>query len=310
MIATRWGYALSSSEHHRFHRIDFGQMPGDAGPGRSLVSTGPDFALRRSQVEPQWLMCISGHRLPFDRPPGIRPREPLVLPHPTLARIARDIGGRLSVRAHAWPDGRAVHREYPGNVRIAGVHHHRKADIADLFGHILSYAHPFFARPVEPVDSTVILLVQAVGITRAEPDAMGIVEGHCGRVETLNDVEPFDERRERLPAIDGLVHPTAGHREIQMLRVARVHDDRMQFGAVRRAVLHGAHPLTVLRIVINVGEWLPGDSSVIRAEQTLRGGAGIPGVWLVRMARGQPERMVHCAALFAIRHFGKCGWSR
>jgi len=61
---------------------------------------------------------------------------------------------------------------------------------------------------------------------------MRVVEGHVGHVEPLDDLEPLHQRRERSAAIDGFVYAPARHREVEMVRVARVDDDRMELRAV------------------------------------------------------------------------------
>ena len=59
---------------------------------------------------------------------------------------------------------------------------------------------------------------------------MRVVEGDVGDIEAGDHLHAFDQRREVRAAIQGLMHAAAGHREVEMLRVARVDDDRMQLG--------------------------------------------------------------------------------
>ena len=88
------------------------------------------------------------------------------------------------------------------------------------------------------------------------------------------------------------MHAAARHREVEVLRIARIMDDRMQLRAVGRAVLRRAHPSAVLRIVVDGGSRRPGDAAVFRSEQALRRGAGVPDVGLAGRAGRQPERVI------------------
>jgi hypothetical protein len=55
------------------------------------------------------------------------------------------------------------------------MQHHRKADVADLRGHVASDALPRVARPIDAVDAAVILLIQPVGLEGMQGDAMGVL---------------------------------------------------------------------------------------------------------------------------------------
>ena len=92
--------------------------------------------------------------------------------------------------------------------------------------------------------------------------------------------------------VDRFVHTPTRHREVEVGGIARIDDDRMQLRSIRRAILSGAHPLAVLRVVVDVGEWRPTDAVVGRAEQPLRRSAGEPDVRFVGMARCQHEGVI------------------
>src|SRR3989344_1075898 len=93
-----------------------------------------------------------------------------------------------------------------------------------------------------------------------------------------------------------------------MRGVARVDDDRVHLRPVGRAVLHAAHPRAELRIIVDNGERVPGDATVVGAEQALRRGPGVPRVGLVRMARCEPEGVIDRTPLLALGHFGERRW--
>src|SRR6185295_10728681 len=280
-------------------------MPGDAGPRCSLVPARPDLSAGSPEIEPDRVVPIAAHRLTFYRPPGPRPRETLVLSRPGLAGITGDIGGRFPIRTHTWPHCCSIHGEHPCMVCLTGMHHHGKSDVADLFRHVFPDPYPLVRRPVEPVDAAVILLIQPVRVAGTEPDAMGVVEGHSGLVETLDHVEPLHEGYECFATVDGFVYAASGHGEVEMSGIARIDEDRVQLRAVRCAVLHAAHPLAVLRVVVDVGKGTPPIPSVVGAEEALRRGAGIPRVRLVCVTGREPECVTHYAALLAFWYFGK-----
>src|SRR6185503_13195238 len=103
------------------------------------------------------------------------------------------------------------------------------------------------------------------------------------------------------------MHAAARHGEIQMLGIARIDDDGVQLGPVRRAVLLGAHPGAILRIVIQAGKFIPSDAAVFAAEQALRRGPSVPNAGLVAMGGGEPESLLYCTPAFLLlesRRFG------
>ena len=187
------------------------------------------------------------------------------------------------------------------------MHHHGETDVAHLLRHFFADALPGIGRPVEPVNAAMVLLIQPVRIARAQPDAVWIVKGGVGRIESHDHIESLDQRVPGFPAIGRFVHAAAGHGEVQVRRVARVDDDRMQFRSVRCAVLHAAHPFTVLRIVVDAGKRRPRRAAVFRAEESLRRGAGVPHARLVRQAGLQPEGVIDRASLLPFFRLGECG---
>src|SRR6266850_2664002 len=186
----------------RFHRVDFRQMPRDAGPALAFVPTHPQFAAGGAEVQANGLSRVRAHRLALHGPPRLALRQAGVETLPGFSAIARRVDRRFAVRAGARPDGLPVHREYPCGIGIARMEHHREADVADPLRHGLADAHPFVGRPVDPVDAAVILLVQPVRVAWAEAHTMRIVDRGVGPVEALNHFESSDQRRERPAAVD------------------------------------------------------------------------------------------------------------
>lgn len=187
-------------------------------------------------------MRVRAHGLALHRPPGLGLRQAVVEPLPSLAGVARDISSRFAIGAGARPHGGAVHREHPRGIGVARVHHHGKADVADALGHGPADTYPGVGRAVEPVNAAVILLIQAIRVARAESHTVRIVKGDVGGVESFDHFHALHKRREAAAAVARFVHAAARHGEIKMLGVARVDDDGVQLGSVRRAVLHAASP--------------------------------------------------------------------
>src|SRR5712664_2938431 len=106
------------------------------------------------------------------------------------------------------------------------------------------------------------------------------------------------------------MYSAARHGEIEMRGVARVDYDRVQLRPVRSAVLHGAHPFPVLRIVIDRGERLPCDAAVLGAEQPLRRGPWVPDARLVGVTRREPESVIDRASFLSTRGLIKRGRPR
>ena len=271
-------------------------------PSSRLIQSSP---LVVPKYRPTGSRASARHRLALDRPPRLLARQANIEALPARSGVARAIDRGHAAGAGARPDAAAVHREHPGGVGVARVHHQRKADVADLLRHGLADAHPLVARPVEPVDAAMVLLVEAVGIARAQPHAVRVVEREIGRIEAFDHFEPFHQGCEAAAAVTRFVHAAARHREVQVRGIARIDDDRMQLRPVRRAVLHRAHPLAVLRVVVDRGERLPGEAAVLGAEQALRRGAGVPDTRLGGVARGQPEGVIDGAAVLGLGEGGR-----
>ena len=221
------------------------------------------------------------------------------------ARIAGDVHRRLAADRGSRPNGRAVHREYPRGVRIGGIEHDREADVADLLRHRGADAAPAPRGPVDTIDAAVILLIEPVRQRRMHDDAVRIVtEGNIGvRQEIRRD--SLVERRPVAPAIGRLEHASDRDPEIQVLRIARIDDHRMQQLAAGRA--ESGRPLRAHRVIVESGDGLPGVSTVGRTEEPRRRAARVPGAFLGRVTGCQPEDCVDRPGRLALRHLAKRG---
>ena len=140
---------------------------------------------------------------------------------------------------------------------------HREADVSDRFRHVFADPHPSIGRAIQAIDAAMVLLIQPVRIARAQADTVRIMERHCARIESFDDLEPFDQRDEGLASVHRFMDAAAGHRKIEVLGVTRINNDGMKLGPVRSAVLDGAHPFDVLGILIDIGERRPGHAAIL-----------------------------------------------
>src|SRR5262249_31522 len=151
---------------------------------------------------------------------------------------------------------------------------------------VLADAFPACARPFHAVNAAVALLIQNVRRVRMESHAVGILSvlrigigqevGAAAGVERL-PVTALVEALEDTAA-------TSGDGEVEMARVARVDQNRVQFRAVRCAGLGiVARPQRIHRVLVESGYWLPGVAGVFRAEEAFRRRAGVPRMRLTRV---------------------------
>ena len=150
------------------------------------------------------------------------------------------------------------------------MHDHRETDIAHRLRNATTDAQPLPRRAIESVDSTVVLLIEAIGITRTQAHAVWIVEGHGRAIEAFDDLHAVNQHRKRPAAIERFMHAAARHRKIEMLRVAWINDDRMQLRPIRGPIFLRPHPFAILRVVVDARERRPGLAAVLRAKQSLR----------------------------------------
>ena len=185
--------------------------------------------------------------------------------------------------------------------------HHGEPDVPDRGGHAPPDPDPLLRRPIDAVDAAVVLLVEPVGIRRADADAVWVVEGDAGGVESLHDLHAADQRPPGAASVDRLVHPAARHADVQVRRVARVHEDGVELRPVGRSVLGAAHPLPVTRVVVQAGDRVPGGAAILGPEKPVRRGAGVPGAWLGRVTRREPEGVVDDPPLRTVTRLRKHG---
>ena len=143
-----------------------------------------------------------------------------------------------------------------------------------FFGMALADADPAARRPVESIDAAVILLVQPVGLRRVHRRCSAD-RGRRPRSGPAENPRPaIVERRPVAPAVRGLEHAADRDAEVQVLRIARVDEHRMQQLAVRRA--EAGRPLRAHRVIVEARHRLPCVAAVLRAEQARRRAAGVP----------------------------------
>ena len=182
----------------------------------------------------------------------------------------------------------------------------READIADVRGHALADPHPAALGAVHAVDAAVVLLEEHFGCE-------GMQQTQCGSWPNSGYGIGIDrhatavERRPRRALVGGFEDAAARHADVHVGRVARVDQDRVQLGPVRRAVLLAAGPLEQPRMLVEAGDRLPRVAAVLGAKEALRRGAGVPRVRLARVRRREPEDVIHHTSLLPRRGLGE-GW--
>ena len=178
------------------------------------------------------------------------------------------------------------------------MQHQRKADRADRLRHRRADVVPAFRRagPAGRCRS-------GSGGT-AGPVASGCRRTQCG--SWPNSGVGSGRKSARTPRLSGMPvgagvggfeDAAAGHPDVQVARVERVDEDRVQLAAVGRAVLVAAAPRLARGCSLNPATPIPGRAAVVGAEQALRRGARVPDARFRRVSRGQPERVVDHAPL-------------
>ena len=267
-----------------------------------FVAAAPDLAARRAEVDAHGRRAVRRHRLPLDRPPRLRLRQPGRLPLPRLAAVDRAVRRRLAARARC-----AARRSVPsiGNTHSVsgsrGCSDHRKADRADRLRHRRADVGP--ARP--PGDRAD--RCRSGSADRAGPGRRGCSRTQCGSCP--NSGSGSGRKSARTPWLSGcqsraaigrLEDAAARHADVQVLRVARIDEDRVQLRAVGRAVLVAAAPRLALRMLVEAVDTRPGRAAVGRAEQPLRRRARVPDAGLASRgpasARTCDRRCARCPA--------------
>src|SRR5436309_2002283 len=149
------------------------------------------------------------------------------------------------------------------------MRNHGEADIAHALRHRRSDLLPLLVRSIDPEDAAVILLVQAIGMTGSETHAVRIVSVLGVGVGKKIGAHAFVEWRPIATPVDRLENATRRHRDIKMLRIARVDQDRVQRRAVGRTLLVIVAPRLALRMLVEAVDSFPRRSAVARTEQTL-----------------------------------------
>jgi hypothetical protein len=80
------------------------------------------------------------------------------------------------------------------------------------------------------------------------------------------------------------MHAPARHAQIEMRRIPRIHDDRMQLCPIGRAILCAARTAAIIGVVVKTRNTVPRLAAVLAAEQGLWGCARVPDARLADMA--------------------------
>src|SRR5450631_468640 len=172
------------------------------------------------------------------------------------------------------------------------MYHHRKADIADALGHARADVLPELGRPVEAVDAAMVLLIEPVRHDRMQAHAVRIM---AEIRRWLRQEIRFDARVERAPIrarVGRFEYASARHADIHVIAIARVDQDRMELGSVRRSVLVTAAPCLAHRVLVEAVDAVPRRAAVLGAKQPLRRRAHVPSSRLRRVSRREPEAVI------------------
>src|SRR5690606_1773627 len=114
--------------------------------------------------------------------------------------------------------------------------------------------YPALVRTVDAIATTVVLLVQAVGVGRVHDDAVRIVAVRYIRVGHEVCGATAVERCPVTAPIRRFERAADGHTYIQVRRIPGIDEDGMEELAIGRAELH---PLATLRVIVESGHGLP-----------------------------------------------------
>ena len=164
---------------------------------------------------------------------------------------------------------------------------HRRADLGPARG-----------RPVEAIDAAMILLIEPIGMP-ADAAAR-----NAGRAR-IRDPDRHENRpctpafsgRQSVPRVGDSKTPPLDMPMIEMLRIARIDQDRVQLRPVRRAVLVAAAPCPCAAdasLKPSTPDQVAPPS--VGAEEALRRGPGVPDAPARRVPRREPERVIDGAA--------------
>src|ERR1700674_4758463 len=194
----------------------------DPAPRGAFVAALPELAAGGAEVETDRVASSAGEGLAQHRPPRLFARQSAILPIPGFARVARSVDRRLAADAGARPHLRTVHREYPGRVGIAWMHHDAETDVADFRRHVAPDSHPFVARAIEPVDAAVALLVEAIGPRRMDLQAMRVLPEFRIGIGKKVRLDVAVERPPARASIGSLEYAALRGDQIHVRRVARI----------------------------------------------------------------------------------------
>src|SRR6202165_2046715 len=272
------------------------QMRGETFPRASFIAATPNLSAAGAKVNADRRSLIGGHRLPFDRQPRPRFRQPGCLALPRFAAVDRTINRRLARRRRSRPDFGSIHRKHPNRVRIARMDNHRKPDGANALRHARADILPSLRGTVEAVDAAVILLIKTIRQDRMQPYAMRIMTEFRRRLRQEICLDPGVQRPPGRAAVARFENASARHTDVHVIGITRVDQDRMQFRTVGRSVLVIAAPRLAHRVLVEAIDADPRGAAIFGAKQSLRRGASVPGFGLAGGSRRQPESMVDRAS--------------
>src|SRR5262249_34681609 len=145
-------------------------------------------------------------------------------------------------------DFSSIHWEDPDPIGISRMGHNWKTDVANRFGHVLSDAQPGVCRPVDSVNSAVVLLIEPVRIERMQDHAVRIVSkldvliGQEIRSASLIEGVPVSS------AVCAFKNSTHRNSQVHVLWISRINQNGVHQLPARSGAL--LTPLAVHRMLI------------------------------------------------------------
>ncbi len=156
-----------------------------------------------------------------------------------------------------------------------------------------------------------VLLPEMIRLRRAGGDEMRIVPPLGFRIRQIVVGHPAIAAFPGLAAVGGLQHPGGGHRDVHMLRIARVDDDRMNAGfehtiidtrrrtapAVLAGRLAGEQIAAATVVIPQRSVEFPAVAAIVADEQAAGDRAGIHSAGLIGIAEGEIPDLEHGGVL-------------
>ncbi len=181
-------------------------------------------------------------------------------------------------------------REDEDRLRLPRVDHDREAEVR---GEVVADRHPGVRAVVGPVDTSVVLGEEAVGVLGVPADLVDAL-AELGVLLPLGHEVGDDAAVGGSPGLAGVVgavHPARRHRHDHAVRVVRVREDR-----VDRLAAEAGAPLRPVRVVPQRPDELEGLAPVLGAEERGGLGPGVHDVGLRGATRPQLPHLLHAGA--------------